>query len=38
MDGLTSLNGPQKAKLKEQVGQATRRCQMFKLFVIMHKH
>ncbi|MDN8812083.1 hypothetical protein Q0M12_13875, partial [Staphylococcus aureus] len=23
IDGLTSLNGPQKAKLKEQVGQAT---------------
>lgn len=38
IDGLTSLNGPQKAKLKKNKWVKRRRCQMFKLFMIMHKH
>ena len=37
IDGLTSLNGPQKQNLKNKWVKR-RRCQMFKLFVIMHKH
>ena len=37
IDGLTSLNGPQKQNLKNKWVKR-RRCQMFKLFMIMHKH